>query len=89
MENIVHEKMYTLNSYKLNVHGTLDAIAASTNESVCSWDMNVNIDMSPGHIVNNLKVQMTRQTPGEKDLKVSTYLNSIVLNIKQINPNYK
>lgn len=82
MEDVdhVHEKMHALSSHKVNVRGTLDAKAASTNESVRSWDMNVNIDMSPGHVINNLKVQMMRETPGEKNLKVRlTYLNLIIL----------
>lgn len=66
----VHEKMNALNSKKINVRGTLDAKAASTNESVCLWDVNVNIDMSQEHAANNFKIQMTRVTPGEKNLKV-------------------
>lgn len=72
MEDVdhIHEKIHFLNSYKINVRGTLDAKAASTNESVRSWDVNVNLDMSPSHVVSNFKVQMLRQTPGEKNLKV-------------------
>lgn len=66
----IHDKMHTLNSNKINVRGTLDAKAASSSESVRTWDMNMNIDMSQGHTVNNVKVQMTRETPGEKKLKV-------------------
>ena len=85
MEDVdhVHEKIYTLSSNKINVRATLDAKAASTNESIRSWDMNVNIDLSPGHLMNNFKVQMMRQTPGEKNLKVClTYLKLIVLILK-------
>ncbi|XP_072766849.1 larval-specific very high density lipoprotein [Anoplolepis gracilipes] len=66
----IHDKIHTLNSKKINVRGTLDAKAASTNESVRTWDMNMNIDMSQGHIVNNVKIQMTRDTPGEQKLKI-------------------
>ncbi|XP_018358999.1 PREDICTED: uncharacterized protein LOC108758502 [Trachymyrmex cornetzi] len=66
----IHEKIYTLSSNKINVRATLDAKAASTNESIRSWDMNVNVDLSPGHLVNNFKIQMTRETPGEKNLKI-------------------
>ncbi|XP_011644827.2 uncharacterized protein LOC105431979 [Pogonomyrmex barbatus] len=72
MEDVdhVHDKIHALSSHKINVRGTLDAKAASTNESVRSWDVNMNIDMSQGHVINNLKVQITRQTPGEKNLKI-------------------
>lgn len=87
MEDVdhIHEKIHALSSNKINVRGTLDAKAASTNESVRSWDVNVNIDMSPGRVANNFKVQMTRETPGEKNLKVRlTYLKLIVLIINQI-----
>ncbi|XP_011873296.1 PREDICTED: uncharacterized protein LOC105565058 isoform X2 [Vollenhovia emeryi] len=72
MEDVdhIHEKMHALSSHKINVRGTLDAKAASTNESVRTWDVNMNIDMTPGHVVNNFKVQMTRETPGEKNLKI-------------------
>jgi len=72
VENIdhLHDKMHSFNSKKINIRGTLDAKAASTNESVRSWDMNVNVDLSQGHVVNNMKLQMTRVTPGEKNLKV-------------------
>jgi len=83
----IHEKIYALSSSKINVRATLDAKAASTNESIRSWDMNVNVDLSPGHLVNNFKVQMMRKTPGEKNLKVCvrlTYLKLIVLILKQI-----
>lgn len=69
--NRVHDKMHILSGKKINIRGTLDAKAASTNESVRSWDMNMNIDMSQGHLVNNVKIQVTRVTPGEKKLKVS------------------
>lgn len=72
MEDVdhIHEKMHVISGKKLNIHGTLDAKAASTNESVRSWDMNVNIDLSQGHMTNNVRVHMTRVTPGEKKLKV-------------------
>ncbi|RLU17871.1 hypothetical protein DMN91_010110 [Ooceraea biroi] len=72
VENVdhLHEKMHSFNSKKINIRGTLDAKAASTNESVRSWDVNVNINMSQGHVLNNMKVQMKRVTPGEKNLKI-------------------
>jgi len=82
MEDVdhIHEKIHALSSNKINVRGTFDAKAASTNESVRSWDMNVNIDMSPGHVANNFRVQMTRVTPGEKNWKVCLiYFNLIIL----------
>lgn len=72
MEDVdhIHERMHVISGKKINVRGTLDVKAASTNDSMRSWDMNVNIDMSQGHMVNNIKVQVTRVTPGEKKLKV-------------------
>ncbi|XP_070169151.1 larval-specific very high density lipoprotein [Polyergus mexicanus] len=66
----LHDKIHTFNSKKINVRGTLDAKAASTSESVRTWDVNMNIDMSQGHTVNNVKIQVTRETPGEKKLKI-------------------
>lgn len=74
----VHQKMTKFSSTKINIRGTLDAKAASTNESVLSWDVNVNADMSQGHVVNNVKVQMTRAIPGEKNLKVTTISTCII-----------
>lgn len=44
--------------------------AASTDESVRQWDMNVNIIFSQGHFNNSIKVMITRITPEEKNLKV-------------------
>lgn len=82
MEDVddIHEKIHALSSNKINVRGTLDVKAASTNESVRSWDMNVNIDMHPGHVINNFKIQMTRMIPGEKNWKVCLiYFNLIIL----------
>lgn len=67
----LHDKIHIFNNKKINVRGTLDAKAASTSESVCTWDVNMNIDMSQGHTANNVKIQMTRETPGEKKLKVA------------------
>nr|XP_050865119.1 uncharacterized protein LOC127070756 [Vespula vulgaris] len=66
----VIDKMSFLSSKRINVHGTLDVIAASTNTTTRSWDLNVNVESSPAHINNNLKVQITRTTPGEKKLKI-------------------
>ncbi|XP_012220182.1 vitellogenin-5 [Linepithema humile] len=66
----IYDKMHMINSNKINIRGTLDAKAASTNESVRSWNVNVNVEMSQGHTLNNVKVQMTRVTPGEKNLKI-------------------
>lgn len=66
--------MSFLSSKRINVHGTLDVIAASTNTTTRSWDLNVNVESSPAHINNNLKVQITRTTPGEKKLKVIDFI---------------
>ncbi|XP_015176309.1 PREDICTED: vitellogenin-6-like [Polistes dominula] len=72
IENVDHmfEKMHPLSSKKLNVHGTIDVRAASTNTTVRSWDLNVNFETSQGYVNNNLKVQITRVTPGENKLKI-------------------
>jgi len=74
VDNIHEQGYYALSGHKINVRSTVDAKAASTNESIRSWDVNVNIDLSPGHMVNNLKVQMMRKTPGEKNLNVRLIL---------------
>lgn len=58
---------------KINVRGTLDAKAVSTNESTCLWDMNINIDMIRGLLLNDVKnvnIEIMRAIPGEKNLKV-------------------
>ncbi|XP_012273871.1 uncharacterized protein LOC105696201 [Orussus abietinus] len=62
--------MYLLNGMLLNIRGTVDVKAAVTNASIRHWDINVSGDMSEGHTRNNLKVRITRTTPGEKDLKI-------------------
>ncbi|XP_008543209.1 uncharacterized protein LOC103568231 [Microplitis demolitor] len=59
-----------LNENKLDVHGTLDVIADSTNSSKQSWDLKMNINTSRGHLKNGLKVQLKRVIPGEKNLKI-------------------
>lgn len=60
----VDQYIHTINGKKINVRGTLNAMGVRT------WDMNINIDMSQEHTINNVKIQMTRETPGEKKLKV-------------------
>lgn len=60
----VDQHIHTISSKKINVRGTINAMGVRT------WDMNINIDMSQGHTINNVKIQMTRDTPGEKKLKV-------------------
>lgn len=60
----VDQYIHATNNKKINVHGILNAMGVRT------WDVNINIDMSQGHTVNNVKIQMTRETPGEKKLKV-------------------
>lgn len=72
MENLeeANETLHLLNKMKFTIHGALDAIAASTNQSARSWDMHMNLDMSPDHTNNILKVQLTRVTPGETNLKI-------------------
>lgn len=69
-----YEKMHAFSGKRINIHGTLDAKAASTNESIRMWDVNANIDMVQGHVANNMKVQVTRTTPGEKKLKVCSFI---------------
>ena len=71
-ENVDHmyPSMHFLHSEKYSVHGTLDVIAASTNTSARSWDLNVNIDLSQGHLMSSATVHLTRKTPDEKDLKI-------------------
>ncbi|XP_014607084.1 PREDICTED: uncharacterized protein LOC106788397 [Polistes canadensis] len=72
IENVDHlfEKMHALSSKRLNVRGTVDVRAASTNTTVRSWDLNVNFETSQGYVNNNLKVQVTRATQGEDKLKI-------------------
>ncbi|KAK2584789.1 hypothetical protein KPH14_007107 [Odynerus spinipes] len=66
----VHENMHVLSSKRINVHSTVDVRAASTNVTTRSWDVNMNVDTTPGHFNNNFKMQVTRVTPGEKKLKI-------------------
>lgn len=75
----VVEKMHVLSSKGINVHGTLDVIESSTNKTMRSWDLNVNVESGPAHINNNLKVQITRTTPGEKKLKVFDFSITFIL----------
>ncbi|EFN69845.1 Vitellogenin [Camponotus floridanus] len=60
----VDQHIHTISNKKINVRGTINAMGIRT------WDMNINIDMSQGHTINNVKIQMTRDTPGEKKLKI-------------------
>ena len=71
-ENVDHTNpsRHFLHSEKYSVHGTLDVIAAFTNTSARSWDLNVNVDLSPEHLKNSAAVHLTRKTPGEKNLKI-------------------
>lgn len=75
----VVEKMHVLSSKGINVHGTLDVVESSTNKTTRSWDLNVNVESGPAHINNNLKVQITRITPGEKNLKVFDFSITFIL----------
>lgn len=55
---------------KVNMRGSIEAFAATTNESSRLWDVNVDLDFSEGHLNDNAKIQLTRVTPGEKTLKI-------------------
>ncbi|KAK0159183.1 hypothetical protein PV328_010101 [Microctonus aethiopoides] len=55
---------------KVNMRGSIEAFAATTNESSRLWDVNVDLDFSEGHLNDNGKIQLTRVTPGEKTLKI-------------------
>ncbi|KAI4504781.1 hypothetical protein M0802_000331 [Mischocyttarus mexicanus] len=64
------EKMHALSSKRLNIRGTVNVNAATVKIPVRSWDLNVNFETSQGYVDNSLKVQVTRITPGETNLKI-------------------
>ncbi|XP_015589014.1 uncharacterized protein LOC107264834 [Cephus cinctus] len=79
--DLTKRPLRTLSGKHINIHGTYDVKAAATNTSVIKWDMNVNIDMSPGHTDNSMKVQLTKKIPGEKDLVICLDAHKIYLPI--------
>ncbi|XP_046470654.1 vitellogenin-6-like [Neodiprion pinetum] len=63
----------TLNLFpgvKMDLRGTLEAKTVSTNVPLCSWSINANAATTQGHVNNQLRIQMTRTIPGQKDLKI-------------------
>lgn len=62
--------MVLISSKRIDIRGNMNVKAASTDESVRQWDMNVNIIFSQGHFNNSMKVMITRSAPEEKNLKV-------------------
>ncbi|XP_012269107.2 uncharacterized protein LOC105693631 [Athalia rosae] len=62
---------------KINIRATVEAKAAATDISVQSWTVNANIGLNPGHINNQFQMQITRATPGQKDLKICIEGNKI------------
>ncbi|KAG7189215.1 hypothetical protein KM043_008778 [Ampulex compressa] len=66
----IHDTLHVLSSRKLNFRSTVDVKAAATNTSARLWDLNMHVDLSQGHVNNNMKVLVTRITPGEKNLKI-------------------
>ncbi|XP_046735153.1 uncharacterized protein LOC124404801 [Diprion similis] len=71
--NIEQAAQKTLNLFpgvKMNFRGTLEAKTVSTNVPLRSWSINANAATTQGHINNQLQIQMTRTTPGQKDLKI-------------------
>lgn len=62
--------MDLLRSKRIDIRGNLNAKAASTNESIRQWDMNLNIILSQGHVNNSMRIMITRTIPEEKNLKV-------------------
>ncbi|KOC66503.1 Vitellogenin [Habropoda laboriosa] len=65
-----HETLHFFSNKRISVRVTMDAKAASTNESVKLWDMNMHIVLSQEHVNNSMNVVVTRTTPGEKNLKI-------------------
>ncbi|CAK9819554.1 vit-2 [Anthophora quadrimaculata] len=65
-----HERLHFLSSKRINARVTMNVKAASTNEVVRTWDMNMNVLLSQGHVNNSMNVVITRVIPEEKFLKV-------------------
>lgn len=62
--------MDLLSNKRIDIRGSMIVKAASTDESIRRWNLNVNVMLSQGHVNNNVKVMITRITPQEEDLKV-------------------
>ncbi|XP_015109755.1 uncharacterized protein LOC107036344 isoform X1 [Diachasma alloeum] len=62
--------LHILKGIKLNVRGHLEAFDATTNETSRAWHVNMDLDMNREHRVNTLGLQLTRTSPGEKNLVV-------------------
>lgn len=66
-EHVESDYVYTP-ATKLNAR--LTYAVKNKEQSLKTWDMNAVLDLNNGHTVNNLKMQLTRIVPGQKDYKI-------------------
>uniref|UniRef100_A0A0C9QRH7 Vit-3 protein n=2 Tax=Fopius arisanus TaxID=64838 RepID=A0A0C9QRH7_9HYME len=61
---------HILSATKFSLRGSLKAIAVNEKEPICAWHVNMDLDMSREHKQNTMSLQMSRSTPGEKNLVI-------------------
>lgn len=70
MESFISDPLHIFTQMRFGVHGTMDVKSASTGKSMRLWDANVNVNLSSGHVNNNMQITLTRATPEEENLQV-------------------
>lgn len=73
--DIKHEEYLILPAQKLN--GRLTCTLKKDDKPLRTWDMNAILDIPSGHNAYNMKMQITRVIPGQKDLKMCLEGNKI------------
>lgn len=61
------EKLFTP---KVSFNSRATYSAKNMDRAMRTWDVNANVDLNSGHTDNNLKMQVTRIVPGQKDYKI-------------------
>lgn len=61
------EKLFTP---KVSINSRATYSVKNMDRATRTWDVNANVELNSGHTNNNLKVQVTRILPGQKDYKV-------------------
>lgn len=61
------EKLFTP---KVSLNSRATYSVKNMDRATRTWDVNANVEMNSGHTNNNLRVQVTRIVPGQKDYKI-------------------
>lgn len=54
----------------MTLNGRATYVLKNMEKTIKTWDLTTILEMNTGHTINNLKMQLTRMIPGQKDFKI-------------------